>query len=415
MTYTKRNDSRSFILLTALCTVIYFVSYISRINLSASVIELVRTGFASKELAALALSINAITYGGGQIISGYLGDKYKPQNVICCGFLLASFMNLSVAMLQDAQWLIPIWAVNGFAQALMWPPMVRILSHHLHGERYAIACKWVSWGSAFGTMAVYACVPLLIGAFSFRAIFWISGCAALVMAFVGKTVYERCFTGPVQKADPQTTATPVATPAARTFDRTGLLLLVAVMVAIVIQGALRDGVTNWMPTLVSESFGLDSSSAIFSGVLLPVFHILFSQVTASIYRRYLRNEMTCSATIFAAAAIFAAALALLSALGGSTLVSVLVAMLVGCMHGVNFIVTCMVPPCFAKYGHVSLVSGVLNSSTYVGAALSTYGFALLSEGAGWGATLWCWAGLALTGALIALLLHRRWQRFTQDT
>ena len=405
----KHQSTRSFLLLTGLCTLAYFISYISRINLSASVIELVRTGFAGKDLAALALSVNALTYGAGQIISGYLGDKYKPQHVMCAGFLLASAMNLTVAMLPTARLLIPVWAVNGFAQALMWPPMVRILAHHLTDEQYAVACKWVSWGSALGTMAVYACVPALIRAFDFRAIFWIGGTAALLMAVVMKTVYERYFgsASAPAPAKQQSAAAP-----ARPFDAVGVLLLAMIMVAIVMQGALRDGVTNWMPTLVSESFGLDSSSAIFSGILLPIFHILFSQITATVYRRFIPNELTCSCVIFTVAAGIAAALALVGS--RSVIISVvLLAMLVGCMHGVNFIFTCMVPPRFAKYGHVSLVSGILNSSTYAGAALSTYGVALLSQHAGWHATLWCWAGLAAIGAVITLLLIARWRLFRQ--
>ena len=46
-----------------------------------------------------------------------------------------------------------------------------------------------------------------------------------------------------------------------------------VMVAIVLQGALRDGVTTWMPSFISETFHLSSEVSILSGVCLPLFAI----------------------------------------------------------------------------------------------------------------------------------------------
>lgn len=392
--------------LTALCTYVYFISYLSRINLAASMVEIVRSGFAEETLAALALSVNAITYGAGQIISGYLGDRYRPQNVMLCGLVLAGTVNLCVGLCDGGGLLIPLWAVNGFAQALMWPPMVRILTHHLQPEEYTVACKWVSWGSALATMAVYALVPLLIARLNFRAIFFIGGAAALGSAVIWKAAYERGFAVHARMNAPR----PRARETDGVLSRSAVMLLLPILLAIVLHGALRDGVTNWMPTLISESFHLDSSSAILGGVLLPVFHILCSQATTVVYRRFIRNELLCSGVIFLVALLMAV---LLNLLGGSALLGVLLmAVLVGCMHGVNFLFTCMVPHRFAGCGRVSLISGVLNASTYLGAALSTYGVAVFSRRFGWAGTIWLWAGIAAAGALIVLSLTARWQRFT---
>ena len=91
--------------LTALCTAAYFVSYISRINLSALMVEIVARGFAPETTIALALSICSITYGAGQILSGWLGDTFRPESIVCLGFLLTGSMNLLVALLPDPQYL----------------------------------------------------------------------------------------------------------------------------------------------------------------------------------------------------------------------------------------------------------------------------------------------------------------------
>ena len=400
-------NKNQYVRLTALCTAVYFTSYVSRINLAAVMVELIQCGFAEKSAVALALTVCSITYGLGQIVSGWMGDRFRPQNVITAGFLLTASMNLGVAFLQDPALLAVLWAVNGFAQACMWPPLLAVLTSHFDQDEYSRACVWVSWGSSFGTIAVYALAPLLIRLGSFRTVFLCCGTAALVMALVWKVLYEKHFgTRTIRKAVSVHTETQTA----EKFNGGVLALMGSIMAGIVLHGALRDGVTNWMPTFVSESFGLDSSSAILTGVLLPVFAIVCIKVASWLYRRVLPNEVTASGAIFAVGA--AASLLLTVFLEKSVLsTALLMALLVGCMHGVNFILVSMTPPHFRKYGHVSLVSGVLNCSTYLGSAVSTYGIALLSERMGWRGTSVLWAIMAGAGALICFAIAGKWQRF----
>lgn len=417
MTGASANPRKSaFIRLTALCTVVYFVSYISRINLSATMVELVRSGFAPENTVALALSICSVTYGAGQILSGWLGDHFKPQSVIFAGFLITAAMNLSVAFLPDSRLLCAVWAVNGFAQALMWPPLLAILTRHLNSAEYSKACMWVSWGSSFGTIAVYAFSPVIISLLDYRFVFITSGAAALIMSAVWKIMYKNHFTGPgmllpddapAPKADSN-----AARPAAEKFTGTAIFLMGMVMLGIVMQGALRDGVSNWMPTLVSETFNLDSSVSILTGVFLPIFHIICTNIASRVYRSRITNELTCAGLIFAVGLVASLLLAMLS--GGNVIVTVvLLAVLVGCMHGVNLMLICYVPPHFRKYGHVSLVSGILNSSTYIGSAISTYAIALFSGAFGWNGTLYLWAAIAAAGMLICLGFAKRWKAFTK--
>ena len=57
------------------------------------------------------------------------------------------------------------------------------------------------------------------------------------------------------------------------------------------------------------------------------------------------------------------------------------------MHGVNWIMTYIMPLKFKKYGKISFMSGLLNSFTYVGSSISVYAIAIFSEHSGWSATL----------------------------
>jgi OPA family glycerol-3-phosphate transporter-like MFS transporter len=70
----------------------------------------------------------------------------------------------------------------------------------------------------------------------------------------------------------------------------------------------------------------------------------------------------------------------------------------------------MVPNFFEKSGKVSTVSGVLNSCTYIGSALSTYGIALLSKQIGWQHTVLVWFAIAFVGSLCCLFCAKPWQK-----
>ena len=90
------------------------------------------------------------------------------------------------------------------------------------------------------------------------------------------------------------------------------------------------------------------------------------------------------------------------------------ALTVAAMHGVNLMLIAIVPRRFVVFGKVSTYSGILNASTYVGAALSTYGFAALAETFDWNFTILTWVAISLVGALLCFFAARIWQRHLDE-
>ena len=118
-----------------------------------------------------------------------------------------------------------------------------------------------------------------------------------------------------------------------------------------------------------------------SGVVLPVFGMAAFQLVSVVYRRAVHNELTLAGLLFAGGALSALLLALFHADGAVFSVAA-AALLTGCMHGVNLMLICMLPPYYAGYGRISLVSGMFNACTYIGSAASAYGMAAFSESFG---------------------------------
>lgn len=412
---TKLSDKKNVNFLVVLCSVVYFVSYISRVNLGTVLVEIISSGYAPKAVAALALTACSITYGAGQLVSGYLGDKFKPQNIIFIGFIITSLMNLCVGTVGNGEMLVVFWAINGFAQAFMWPPLVKILSNLLNDEDYKKACVKVSWGSSLGTVSVYLISPFIIKAFDVKLVFILCGVIAAAMAFVWKLTYDNykpikaCTCGGVLSSS-NGKKQDVPSSIGAKFNKSSIALLGFIMVCIMLQGSLRDGVTNWTPTYISEIFKLDSSVSILTGVILPIFSLLSFTFVSFINRKFIKNELVCAGVTFGVGAVSAV---LLLVLGSSSVALSLVALalLVGSMHGVNLILVCMIPAHFAKYGKVSFISGLINSCTYIGAAISTYGIAIFTDSFGWNKTILLWSVVAFVGAFICIAIAKKWVAF----
>ncbi len=393
--------------LTLLCAAVYFCSYLTRLDYGAVMVEMVRAEGFSRVDASAALTGLFITYGFGQLISGYLGDRVKPQLLIFFGLIACGLMNLLIPFCPSPAWMTVVWSVNGLAQAMMWPPLVRIMSQHMTESEYKVATVHVSWGSSLGTIVIYLLIPLLLKVSSWRGVFYCAAAVGMGMAAFWMARYGR-----VERTLPlQEQAAPADEPGDAGKSGGGLralMPLLAIMMGVIIcQGTLRDGITTWMPTYLADTYHMESGKSILTGVLLPLFGMVCYQIVLWMNRKLVENELQCAAIIFGVGLVSLLALRLLHA--HSFALSVLIlAFAVASMHGVNLIMTCMTPKYLAGSGKISMISGLLNACTYIGSALSMYGVALIADRFGWTVTESLWCAVALLGTLCAAACVPKW-------
>ena len=310
----------------------------------------------------MALTGSFITYGAGQLVSGVLGDHISPKKLIFLGLSLTVLMNLCIPFCRNPYQMLVVWCFNGFAQSFLWPPLISF-------------CGW-------------------------RTVFFFSAICGIIMILVWNRYCEDAPVISIENASIQGSS-----------QKNSFLspLLLCIMLTIVLQGMLRDGVTTWMPSYISETYHLSHAAAILTGVLLPLFGLLCIQAASTLYIRKFSTPLSCAGVFFFTGTL--SSLALFCSTGKNAAFSVFFsALLTGCMHGVNLIQVCMIPPFFKKQGNVSTVSGVLNSCTYIGSATSTYGIAVLSDRIGWSSTLLIWVLLTFAGTLICIACARPWRK-----
>lgn len=396
----NKKDIRKAALIFA---VTYMVSYITRINYGAVISEMIKdTGF-TKSALSLPITLSCITYGAGQIVSGICGDKFSPNRLVSYGLIVTTVMNLLIPLCANPYQMIGVWCINGFAQSFMWPPLVKIMTSILSDEDYKKVTAKVTWGSSIGTIVIYLISPALIHFWGWKSVFTFSAICGLVMLTVwNKNLYsveeKNTYSGKTDR-EKFSIGTLISVPMA------GILLI------IILQGMLRDGVTTWMPSYIAEMYNIDNAISILTGVVLPIFGIICIQIALKLYLKVFKNPLVCAGAFFAVGTV--ASIALIFFSGNNAAFSVLFsALLTGCMHGANLMLTCMIPPLFAKQGTVSTVSGLLNSCTYIGSAASTYGIAVLSQKLGWGFTLSIWAVIAALGVFICIAIHSKLPKAT---
>lgn len=395
-TLTQKKDIQK---ITYLFMITYMVSYITRINYGAIISEMVASTGISKSMLSLALTGSFATYGIGQIISGICGDRFHPKKLLSYGLIASVVMNLIIPFCPGPMSMLVVWSINGFAQAFMWPPLVKLMAELFSVEDYNKACVIIARGSSFGTIIIYLISPLIITVAGWRAVFIFSAVCGAIMIFLWN---KMCPTIPIIKKQQ-----------AQTSGHAGVSLLsplmLGIMLAIVLQGILRDGVTTWMPSYISETYNLGSEISILTGVVLPVFSMICYQIGSWLYKNKFNNPVTCAAVIFATGALSSLALYFLS--GTNAAFSVLFsALLTGCMHGVNLMLISIIPGFFRKYGNVSTVSGVLNACTYIGSAVSTYGIAVIAENQGWHFTIFIWFLVAVAGTAVCVVCAKPWEK-----
>ena len=398
------------------CTLVYFASYLMRINFAVMIVKICSDMQVSKTDLAIVLTGLTIAYGTGQIISGMLGDKIKPQLLLTIGLALAAVCNVSMFFCTSIPVMTVVWSINGFAHSMLWPPIVRLMSTYLTDNEYGYSAVRVSWGSSFATIFLYLFCPFMLNFMPWRPIMLICAAGGLAIMVFWILVNPRLFTEPIANSR-NTKASDKTSPQGTRLPGFVYFPVILIMLGIILQGMLRDGVQNWMPTILSETFPdiLTEEGSIALTVVLAIFSVISFAVFDTLHRKVFKNEVFCAAMIFVLSAVCAAVLYISSFFSSSLIISVLfMGLIVASMHGINLMLITVVPKRFVKSGKVSTYSGLLNACTYIGAAISTYGFAALAESFGWNVTILTWIIISVAGLGVCLAATPIWKKFRKE-
>lgn len=396
--------------LYAMGWLLYLVNYLPRYNYAAAMVAIgAAEGYGPDQLG-LTASVLAATYGGGQLISGWMGERLNPKVMIGVGVLGAAASNVGMALSHSLAFMRAAWGVNGLCCALIWAPMVRLLTVYMPADRLRKAILSFSYATALGLTATYLLTSVLIAHFSWRTAFWVpAGCSLLtfigwvaVSATAGRTLPKPALAN-------RTASPPIRSPrpAQRTiYWRSGLPLILA---AIIAMGILKDGVLTWVPQILTDTFQMKASVSVFLSAVLPLVNVSSVWVVRGLEDRLNGDDMRAAGLLFAGSGI---GLLLLIVGGGwhPGFTLLLFSLVSSLMAGANAILVSFVPLSFAKTGRAATVAGLTNAFTYLGGALSGWGLGWLAGAYGWNAANAGLLVLGWLGGLACFLARPAWRR-----
>ncbi len=392
-----------------LCWISYALSYLCRTNLSIALPGMTEAFQWNASSAGLIGSAFFSSYAVGHLLSGIAGDRLPIKKFICAGMFGTSFCNLLMGVFPVYGVILAVWTVNGLFLSTLWGPIVRAISVWYAPEDRNAPAVIISFSSLAGYLVSWAGLGLLTEYASWRAAFFLPGAVTLCYSFwfaakmsdnpvkLGLTDYSR----PAADDAEQPPAEPVSL---WTLVRQQRLLYFCI--AALAQGVIKDGITLWEPTILTDLY--DASPAVVSTAssLIPLCSFLGVLLSGRLMNRYLGREKKPGILLFLGTGFCCLLFFLL--LGKFLWLDVLFFSLISALLcGVNALLLTFIPLRLSACGRTSSVAGLFNFFAYLGAGCSGILSGALVDCWGWGSTILLWGGLCILGIVMVACGFRR--------
>lgn len=435
----KIGEPRMASSLFCLCWLVYFTSYIGRLNYSSAMTVMIEDGVLTAARAGAISMAYFFAYAAGQLINGLLGDKVHPGRMIFMGIGASGLLNCFMGLYSGFTFLLIIWCLNGYVQSMIWPPIIRLFSQLLEEKKKVKYCVDIISTQALGTLASYLMSALVIGLFGWKSVFFTAAVLLMAAALIWRKGFSRIemfvrLHGIPAKAaegdegegnggegDRIEGDVGERGKGLRPDKRKSLVTviitsgLLSILIPVIVHGILKDGVTAWVPTYLSQTFLAPPSLAILVTTVLPLVNLTGAYAAQYLYKRLHQNELWTAFVFFGTAFI---ALLLLWWLGGVSMVFTvaLLSIITSSMMAVNTLFINLLPLRFEKYGRVSAVSGIFNSAAYMGTAISTFTIGIMVERFGWKNTIFGWLVITAVATVICLVVgHGKLEYMKKET
>lgn len=404
-------NRKKAVLLSILCFLTYSVSYMGRLNYSAALAEMIAAGVLSRTQGGAISTIYFLCYGGGQLVNGALADRFHPVLQVGLGIASSAMTNLLMPFVADSAFVYLVWGANGYFQSLIWAPAFLIVSQSIPPIWRNKALLLLNTAAASGSVLAYASFSLVLKSGIWQRVFFTASIALLTALAAWSLGCKYSYRGSVsqnviQKEQPPRFEMVNWSELGRNLMISGGVLLI---LPAMVHGMLKDGITNWLPTYLTECFSMSTQAAVAASVVLPVINMLGAVIVYFLLQR-VRHEIVCTMILFSVAGGALVLLWLNS--DASPIITVFcLATVTAMMMGINVLLCSEVPIRFANMGRSATVSGFYNSCGYIGTAVSMYVIAWISERFGWQATQLLWLGCCVIAIVLCAIIVPAWSRY----
>lgn len=391
-----------------LCWIAYVCAYLVRTNLSVSLTGMMSEFHWSNASGGLIGSVFFWCYAMGQLINGYIGDKFNSRSLVFIGLAASGILNIAVGLSSSYIAIIIFWGINGFFLSALWGPIVRTTAVWFETKKRTAVAVILSLSMIGGYIISWGLLGQLVGIFSWRAAFLFPASVAIIFSClwlflarsnphqVGLEVpYDDNDAAPASPGQIETKSTK------QIFIENKFWFLAIACFSL---GFVKEGIMLWSPTFLQQTQGLDTAESAAFSLAIPVIGTAGILLSGWLNKVLHDQDKKAVAILFSGAVLSSLCLAVFSR-GAIVLVVAMLGLTVAFMYGANTILMTIVPYSFAKYGKVSTVAGTLDFCAYIGAACTGVITGSVIDKAGWSSALVLWAILSVV-AVISMLLSK---------
>jgi sugar phosphate permease len=407
-----RRPRSSDIILGLLC-VMYFITYVDRVNLATAASEIRRELSLSNTQLGLAFSAFGYPYILFQIFGGWVGDRFGPRlTLFLCGLVWATATILT-GLVGSLVALFFVRLLLGVGEGATFPVATRAMHTWVQADRRGFAQGITHAFARFGNAITPPLIAMLVVMVTWRGSFVVLGCVSLVWVVVW-VVYFRDVPSEHKGVTPEELAELPGggrrAPSARVVVPWRRLTrrMLPVTIVYFCYGWTLWLFLNWLPSFFLHEYGLDMArSAIFSSAVFFAGvggDILGGVVSDSLLRRTGNLRRARRDVVVAG---FLGAFVFMLPIFTTRQLPVIVISLAAALFCAEIVIGPMwaVPmDIAAKYSGTA--SGIMNTGSAVAAVLSPLAFGYIADVTGnWHTPFIGSLGLLLLGALLAFTMH----------
>lgn len=362
--------------------VAYVSIYLGRLNLSIAAPLMEQNGILSGVQIGALGSCFFVTYALGQIANGYLGDKLNPKWMIMIGLIITGVSNILIGGRVGVGLIFVLWAINGYAQSMIWGPLLKILGNtYTEPKQQSKAAMILSTSAGVGSIVAILMATMNLG-IGYKAIFFVPGVVILLIALISYKILPATHIQKIEK---------VHIPLYKVFvDKEVRKMLFPAMA----HGVIKDNLNLWTPILFMTIYQIDVKEVAIYVFLIPVATFIGRIIFPYIYHKCGENEKTVAAVAFGICVF-----SLIPIMIGELpiwLITLLLSITALSISIINASFLTIFPLRFLESNNVASVSGVIDFVTYIGAAIGSATFGVLM-------TLWGYTSIMVLWIILAIL------------
>ena len=421
---TKLSSSRWLFLI---CWLAYAAAYIARGNFSFARSLMMGEGIIDAGIAGIISAVYFVCYAVGQLFNGILADRKSPFVMVMIGLGIVVTSNLCMTIGgQPAGLLIFWWGVNGLGQSMLWSPVFFIVSNILHSKVKFTAITLISVCTPAGKTSCALLSGLALTSGKWQSVFYMASIVIAVILVVWIAVYLSVRKDVViRRPKKDSKRGEDAEIQGMGFGRMLLISGMAVVLpALLIHGLFLNGVTELIPSILTNEYDLSPSLSATLDSIIPILGVCGVFFCNFIYFKVCkRNEMKCaniimSLNIIPIAIMLVLALSLRSGfligkMGDARIFVITYGLIYILQLGFGHVIISLAAMRYAKFGLAATMTGLLNAVNYGGSAIATYGMSYAVESLPLWQTVSLWIGCLVLAVVFLTVGQKMWTKFSK--